>query len=317
MTGKTKTVALHGALAAALGLSLALMPGIGGAQGGARGSGEAEVPRAIVPEDCAAAGCSLAAGHYHLRLPEGEGPHPAVVLLHNAGEDAAALADDPVLAGMAVAAGYAVIVPQGLPQRFADGNEVTGWRLAGTQTGGRDDLSFLSHVLADASEKHGIDAGRVLLTGHGLGASLTWEAACLDPLLAAAYAPRNGGFWGALPEDCTGPIRLLHVHAPVANGWPLSEEDPGEGDAASRLPVQAHLTLARESNGCGESAPIPEGLPDGHDGLLWQDCDEGADIRLVLHRDAGQTTARLMAYLLNWSASGTGTDALPGGDNSD
>jgi polyhydroxybutyrate depolymerase len=221
-------------------------------------------------------------------------------VLHNAGESARALADAPLLAAEALARGYAVIAPEGLPQRFADGTEAPGWRLRGTETGGRDEISFMEAVLADAADRHGIDRDRVLLTGHGLGASLVWETACLSPDTARAYAPRDGGFWGALPEDCAGPARVLHAHAPGPEAWPLQEAREGPEGAAAAMPIEAHLELARTTSGCGESAPLTAGLPEGHDGLAWSDCAEAGALRLVLHRDRGRTTAALMRHILAW-----------------
>ncbi|MEM7527604.1 MAG: hypothetical protein AAF416_07965 [Pseudomonadota bacterium] len=265
---------------------------------------------------CDQAGCVLTSGRYHVRLPDGEGPHPVVLLLHNAGEDAAVLADDPVLRATVLAGEHALIVPVGLTQRFADGSAASSWRLTGTESGGRDEISFLETVLADAERRHGIDRERVLITGHGLGGSLTWEAACLSPELANAFVPRNGGFWGSLPEDCAGPMRLMHVHAPAVDGWPLTEALENDGDGATAQPIEAHLELAREANGCGESAPLSGGLPAGHDGLSWQDCNDEAELALVLHRDQNRTTEPLLRHILAWfsmpqSAADTAEEAEP------
>ncbi|MEL6768100.1 MAG: hypothetical protein AAFP17_13040 [Pseudomonadota bacterium] len=264
------------------------------------------------PDETTVAGCerlcSVIGGAYALQLPEGPGPHPAVMILHNAGETAEAVATSPLVLDVMLPAGYAVIVPQGLAQRFSGDVEATGWRLAGTETGGRDDLTFLEIVLADASARHGIDRDRVLLTGHGLGASLVWEAACLDPELAGAYAPRDGGFWGALPEGCTAPVRLMHIHAPAADGWPLTEAADGDNGAASQQPIQSHLALAREANSCGESRPLETTLPAGHDALAWEGCEGASDLQLVLHQSAGSTTEVVVRHMLDWFTAGTTTN---------
>ncbi|MEO1721820.1 MAG: polyhydroxybutyrate depolymerase [Pseudomonadota bacterium] len=252
--------------------------------------------------------CTVTAGEYVLRLPEGEGPFPAIMLLHNAGEDAEGVAASPLVDAVFLAKGYAVIAPRGLPKPYAGDVEESGWRLEGTETGGRDDLTFLETVLADAAARHGIDRDRVLLTGHGVGASLVWEAACLDPELASAYAPRDGGFWGALPEDCAAPVRLLHMHAPGAEGWPLTEAVDGADGVADQQPIQAHLALARAANGCGESRPIETSLPAGHDALGWPDCESASDLQLVLHQSAGHTTEVLMRHMLEWFAAGEATN---------
>ncbi|MEM7499837.1 MAG: dienelactone hydrolase family protein [Pseudomonadota bacterium] len=252
--------------------------------------------------------CSLTAGEYYLRLPDGAGPFPAVVFLHNAGETGAEVLDTPLVERLVLSMGYAAIAPQGLTQRFAGGEEAAGWRLTGTQTGGRDDLVFLETVLDDAAARHGIDRDRVLLTGYGLGASLVWEAACFAPETANAYAPRDGGFWGALPEECAAPVRLMHVHAPAPGGWPLTEPAEGAEGIASQQPIQSHLELARRANGCGESTPLTAGLPEGHDGLAWEDCTDTAELQLVLHGANGRTTEALFRHVLDWFAATQATN---------
>ncbi|MEM9761670.1 MAG: hypothetical protein AAF968_04030 [Pseudomonadota bacterium] len=264
------------------------------------------------PDEAVAAGCegscTITGGAYVVRLPEGDGPHPAIMLLHNAGETAETVASSPLVEEIMLPAGFAVIAPQGLPQRFSGDVEASGWRLSGTETGGRDDLTFLDIVLADATAKHGIDRDRVLLTGHGLGASLVWEAACFDPEVASAFAPRDGGFWGDLPEDCAAPVRLMHIHAPTADGWPLTEAAGGEDGAASQQPIQAHLALARAANGCGESRELETTLPAGHDALTWDGCESPSDLQLVLHQSAGSTTEVVIRHLLDWFVAGTTTN---------
>ncbi|MEO0820860.1 MAG: hypothetical protein AAF074_10600 [Pseudomonadota bacterium] len=246
-------------------------------------------------------GCAVPGGRYHVLLPEGAGPFPVVLALHSSGQTGASLLEEPVYREVLQARGYAVIAPDGAPKRFADGSEAPGWYLRGTATAGRDEISFLEQVLNDAEAAFGIDRARVVVTGYGLGAALALEIACLSPETAGAYAPRNGGFFAALPEACAAPVRLIHLHAPVQGGWPLKEARTPEVDgAAAMMPVQGHMQLLAEAAGCGGTAPIEAGLPAGFQGVRWTDCADGAEIGLVAHDSRNRTTAAVMNLVLDW-----------------
>ncbi|MEL6196624.1 MAG: dienelactone hydrolase family protein [Pseudomonadota bacterium] len=251
-------------------------------------------------ETCGAGtACSLPAGEYHVVTPDGDGPHPAVVVLHDAGGSAAALVEAEAIATSALSRGYAVVAPQGLDQIMADGSAQPGWRLSGTRSGGRDDISFLERVLSDAADAHGIDPARVLVTGYGHGGALTWEAACEHPSFAAAFAPRNGGYFGDLPAACAGSAKVLHLHAPVDGGWPLAAAVETAEGVAPYVPVQAHLTLAAETFGCagtgGDTA-----LPAGWDAVVWNGCADGAALKLVLHPETARTSALQIDVMIDW-----------------
>ncbi|MEL6336632.1 MAG: dienelactone hydrolase family protein, partial [Pseudomonadota bacterium] len=259
-------------------------------------------PGTATAETCggADAACTLPAGSYHLLSPAGDGPHPAVMLLHDAGGSAAQLMGASSLLDSALARGFAVIVPQALDQAMADGSVMPGWGLSGTRSGGRDDITFIERVIADSAEQHGIDASRILVTGYGHGAALTWEAACARPEAAAAFAPRNGGYFAALPEACAGDTAVLHMHAPVEGGWPLATPGETAEGAAPFVPIQDHLTLAAAAFGCEGRGGSDLSLPAGWDGVAWSGCAEGASLSLVLHPESARTSALQLDVMLDW-----------------
>ncbi|MEM6487782.1 MAG: hypothetical protein AAF677_05840 [Pseudomonadota bacterium] len=296
--------------------------GATGATGAPEAAEAAATAAAVVAcEGEAALACPLPEGTYHLLLPDTDVDidteagtavaAPVLVLVHNAGGDAAAIAAEPILR-TATARGYAVLVPQGIDQALTDDLVVPGWRLAGTALGGRDDISFIAHALSDAAQRFGLDAGSAVLTGFGHGASLAWEIACEAPWTAAAYAPRNGGYHGALPERCAAPVPVLHLHAPVRDGWPLNEAAEAEG-RATRIDVQAHLSLAAKSFGCAAPAPLQSGLPATWDAVEFADCAPGASLALVLHDQYARTTATQIELILDWFETVERQDGTDGG----
>lgn len=262
---------------------------------------------AAAVESCGGAdACTLPAGTYHVMTPEVAGPHPVVVMLHDAGGTAGDLVMADAVTTTALARGFAVIAPQGLEQAMADGTALAGWRLSGTRSGGRDDISFLERVIADAAENHDIDAARVLVTGYGHGAALAWEAACERPDFAAAFAPRNGGYFAALPEGCAGTTRILHLHAPVEGSWPLATDAEAPEGAAPFMPIQSHLTMAAASFGCAGTGS-GEDLPEGWDTVVWSGCEEGAALQLILHPESARTSALQFDVILDWFEAAAGT----------
>jgi len=263
------------------------------------------------PEGDPATPCRLTNGSYHALVPEGDGPFPVVIALHSSGETGADLVASEFYRTMLTAKGIALLAPNGGPQTFADGTEAAGWHLRQTGTGGRDDISFLETMMADAARRFPLDVSTALVTGYGLGASMAWETACLSPDTAFAYAPRNGGFYTSLPEACRGPFRLMHVHSNVEGGWPLT--DPIEGaEGAAPQPVQSMMSMAAASLECAGSAPVTADLPEGHTMVAWTGCEEGADLRLLLHRAGAATTADTMSEILSWWEAARASEAAAG-----
>ncbi|MEL6264713.1 MAG: PHB depolymerase family esterase [Pseudomonadota bacterium] len=267
-----------------------------------------------------AGACSVPGGSYHVALPlsadtdpaaalteaaPGTGAAPILLVLHDTGGDAAALAEAPALAATARARGFAVLAPVGQPQILADGTTVAGWHLAGTGTGGRDEVSFITRITADAAARFGLDATRVLVTGYGHGGSLAWQIACDAPWTASAYAPRNGGFHAPMPEGCVAPgAPLLHLHAPEKDGWPLTGAAPGaDGDTALPVPAQAQLSMLAASRGCTANEAVTAGLPESWNAVEWTGCAAGAPMGLVLHGERSVTTTTQLDLVLDWFAA--------------
>ena len=83
-------------------------------------------------------------------------------------------------------------------------------------------------MLDDAEKRFNIDRDRVLMTGYSIGGSNVSYLACREPEIAAAFAPVAGGFWRPHPEDCAGPVKLLHTHGWRDQTVPLEGRPLGE-----------------------------------------------------------------------------------------
>lgn len=225
--------------------------------------------------DCAGVDgpCTVPLGAYHITLPAGDGPFPAVTMLHGAGGRGEGMVN--MLAAAVTARGYAVIGPQGVQRpgsRFG-----SSWSFHPERARVRDEAAFLEEVLADAAARHNIDRNNVLMAGFSIGGSMASYLACDTPGIARAYAPVAGAFWRPHPalDACAGPVDLLHTH-----GW-SDGTVPIEGrvfrDGALRQgDVFASMEIWRETNGCAASAPdeITNSGPYWH--RIWSTCDAGS-----------------------------------------
>lgn len=243
--------------------------------------------------------CETPLGSYFVAPPEAEGKdRAAVVFFHGGGGWGDRIFG--IRAAMTEAfttRGYVVLAPNG--KKRPGGAFGPGWAFIPTLPPQRDDLAFINEVLADAVEKHGIDRDRVLMTGYSIGGSLVSYLACRDPGVAAAFAPVAGGFWNPPPQDCAGPVRLLHTH-----GW-RDQTVPLEGRPLRLDPLveqgDVYATLARWrlENGCAKYR-ADRFVTDGPFWRrIWTHCDAGA-LEFALHPGDHEVPADWPALAMDW-----------------
>ncbi|MEM7056270.1 MAG: dienelactone hydrolase family protein [Pseudomonadota bacterium] len=249
--------------------------------------------------DCGGAddACELDLGSYYALSPEGPGPHPAMVFLHGGGgwgsrifKQRRKMADD------FVARGYVVLAPNG--KKRPGSKFGPGWAFIPQFEPHRDDLAFVRQVLDDAGDRFGIDRDRVLLTGYSIGGSQVSYLACKAPGLAAAYAPIAGGFWNPPPEDCAGPVKLLHTH-----GW-RDQTVPLEGRPLGNIGVEQgdiYQTLAqwRQQNGCAKYRPDTFVTEGPFWRRIWTHCDAGA-LEFALHPGGHEVPDAWAPLAIDW-----------------
>lgn len=225
--------------------------------------------------DCAGVGgaCTVPMGEYHITLPEGDGPFPALVMLHGAGGQGAGMVN--MLTAAVTARGYAMIGPQG-EQREGSRFGST-WSFHPEREAIRDEPAFFAQILADATATHNIDRDAVLIAGFSIGGSMASYLACSDPEIARAYAPVAGSFWRPHPalDACAGPVDVLHTH-----GW-SDGTVPVEGRVLRNGTIRqgdvfAAMEIWRETNTCSRSAPDQITNDGYYWQRIWSSCDAGS-----------------------------------------
>lgn len=249
--------------------------------------------------------CSVPLGAYHVALPGGAGPHPAVIFLHGAGGTGRGTLGMTGTVRAFTERGYAVIAPDGLPWREDRRGGIWSFRTDLVRENPRDEAAFFDEVTADAAERHDIDPDRVILAGFSAGAFMVTYLACSDPGAFPAYAPVSGGFWRPHPESCAGPVNLFQTHGWADGTVPLEGRSLGNGRFLQG-DIQEGLALFRDANGC--TRPDASGKRTTGDFLrrYWT-CDDGTALEFALFPGGHGVPAGWADMMLDWY------EALPEG----
>jgi polyhydroxybutyrate depolymerase len=193
--------------------------------------------------------CETPLGTYHVALPDGE-PRGTIMWIHGWGGSGAGSLRNRVWVPVALARGYAVIAPDGMPREGRNGRR---WNFHPDRPSNRDELAFLTEVRDDARRRFGLDD--MVLGGFSIGGSMTHYIACAAPETFEAYIPVAGAFWRDHPEACAGPVRLFHTHGwrdttvPL-EGRVLRGTDMNDPDALMQGDVYRSLEIWRAANAC-------------------------------------------------------------------
>ena len=247
--------------------------------------------------------CETANGLYHIALPDTPGGSlPAIVFLHGAGGSGRGSLGLSGAVDALTDRGYAVIAPDG---QGREGRGGLFWAFR-SDTGGdrRDEAAFLAEVVADAARRFGVEPERVALSGFSNGAFLVNYLACDTPDAFAAYLPISGGFWRPHPEECAGPVRLLHTHGWRDSTVPL-EGRPLRSGRWLQGDVFEGLTIWRAANGCARPDPSGYATTGPFERRRW-DCVEGSALELALFPGGHGVPAGWAEMAVDW------LDTLPG-----
>lgn len=240
--------------------------------------------------------CEVSSGHYRIRLPEGAGPHPAVLYLYGSGGRSGRLTGSEGFVNAFTDRGYAVIVPAALTVRYRDGSHDSGWSLRNTGTRKRDELAFLTDVLNDAVARFRVDRSRILMAGMSNGGFLTWEIACRAPGFAAAYAPVAASRMGDVPR-CAAPVRLLHTHGRSDEVVRIDGELWRTGGRTMYPPLTDLLDAFAGNSGCLRSETSRDG---GFERTNWSDCAPGGSLSLLMHEGGHTIPFAWYSAVIDW-----------------
>ena len=257
-------------------------------------------PISTVAQDCGPEDpCEIEGGTYHLRLPEGDGPHPVLIWYHGHRGNGGSIHRGGGLERDFLEQGYALLAPNGFQRD--DGPRSYPAR-AGAP---RDDVAFTFAALDDAGSRAVLDMDRLFAAGFSAGGSMAWLLACeagdrLSGMVSVAGALRRPN-----PTDCSGlaglPIMQIHGFADA--------QVPFEGRAIRdwhQGSVWDALERARTANGCN-SNPDAIQIDEAFRSRVWDASCDGAPIRLDVH-DGGHGlprgwTARARTFLEGTSRS--------------
>jgi len=135
---------------------------------------------------------------------------------------------------------------------------------------GVDEMAYVDAVLADASERFGIDPTRRVASGFSAGGMMVWNIACYRSRSFAGFVPIAGTFWQPTPASCPSPpASIVHIHGETDQIVPLAGrpiQDTRQGDIAEVTAMYAR------TGGFGEASPMTlddlrcerRDRPDGH-----------------------------------------------------
>ncbi len=242
---------------------------------------------------------------YHILMPpnlkQNERP-PAVILLHDAGDDALAAVYRHGWIATAAQARFAIIAPEaGLqtPSRAAGGfYNARVWNAGSKAAAAWDDVTFLEAVAKDAAKRKSLDGKRLNLIGFGEGGAMAQRVLRQGKGRFAAFGSIAGPLYGAAEAAKPAPLYLLFGAADPTN--PLNGGaiyTPWSGAATAPAPAKAFHGW-RAALGC-VAAPDVASIRNGVHLNEWRDCSGKGALHAVWVEGLGR----------QWP--GTGAGPLP------
>ena len=250
---------------------------------------------------------SLPGGTYRAVAParwDGVRPLPLLLYIHGYGQSSGAVLGEPGLAAAATGEGVLLVVPDGV-----EGS----WSFTGSPSHARDDLAFLSAVVADAKRRWPVDDTRVFAAGFSIGGSMVWDLACHRAEGFAAFLPVSGGFWLDYPARCeAGPVALRHVHGLADRTVPMTgrviRQRFRQGD------IRTGFAFLLQTDGCASEPDLRRSEGD-LECEIWSSCGSGKELDLCLHPGDHEMRPHRLAQSLEWAlrlaAPGKGGETQP------
>ncbi len=198
--------------------------------------------------------CKIGERIYRIKMPENTAAKPgAIIFNHGYRGSAAGIMKNDNLIKAVNGLGLALVAPKSAYQDWDIPNSPS-------QKPGTSEYPYFERLKADLVEKHGIDPGRIMITGFSAGGMMTWELACRRGNLFAAYAPIAGTFWNPVPPSCqTLPQPIIHMHGTSDRIVPLKGRiigDTKQGDVYEALALAAPKDSYGKWNSMGEEVGL-------------------------------------------------------------
>lgn len=219
--------------------------------------------------------CEIAGGDYHLRVPDGPGPHPVLIWYHGHRGNGVSIHRSGGLKADFLDQGYALLAPNGY--RRGDGARSYPARDGAP----RDDVAFTFAVLEAAKERANLDMDRVYAGGFSAGGSMAWLLACEAGDQLAGMVSVAGALRRPNTTDCAGlpGLPILQVHGFTDGQVPFEGRAIRDWHQGS---VWDAFERARQANGC-RSNPDQIEMSEGFRTRLWAASCSGAPVRLDVH----------------------------------
>ena len=254
----------------------------------------------VFAQDCGPdAPCEIEGGSYHLRLPDGDGPHPVLIWFHGHRGNGASIHRGGGLHKDFLEHGYALLAPNG----FLSSRRTRSY--PARDGAPRDDVAFTFEALEDAGTRAALDLTRVYAGGFSAGGSMAWLLACDSGDRLAGMISVAGALRRPNSTDCSGleGIPIMQVHGFADGQVPFEGRQIRDWHQGS---VWDALERARDANGC-RSNPDAIEIGEGFRSRIWDGSCDGAPVRLDIH-DGGHGlpkgwTARARSFLEGYDAT--------------
>ena len=167
---------------------------------------------------------------------------PLIISMHGFNQDARYQQEKTQWEPIADTAKFVVVYPDGLNKR---------WDITGTT-----DLDFISTIIDTMYQRHGIDRGRVYLSGFSMGGMMTYYAATKMANKIAAFAPVSGYPLRNPNYNSSRPVPIIHVHGDAddvvtylnlpdyLNGWVSTIQAPASPKITKPYPADKQNSVA-------------------------------------------------------------------------
>lgn len=225
---------------------------------------------------------------YTVVLPEirGGGLVPLVIALHGGGGSGAQFERTSHLTPKALAAGFAVVYPDGTSGGPADLNTWNAGSCCGSAVGEDvDDVGFVRMLIDELTTRFPIDPRRVFATGHSNGGMLSYRLACeaADRIAAIMANSAADGTTSCTPARA---VPILHLHSRLDETVPIAG---GVGTGPSRVafvPLETTIGNWVTRDACS-NVPVVTVDPGRFTRSSYAGCRDGVIVELVVTDDGG------------------------------